>query len=150
MRWQKSDVDKYVSAKEYIDTLIIPLIDFQMDQDLENNAFQNEVLTILSNELEKELTGRIMLAPSYYYIKTFDKDQEIVRLNHWVENVKKQPFKHIFLLSFDPAWKKSEQALDASFVWIPKIQSGDIGSKEMQHTIREQVKQIGELIRSYW
>ncbi|RLL48215.1 DUF2487 family protein [Oceanobacillus piezotolerans] len=150
MRWHKTDVSQYVEAKEYIDSAVIPLISLDFSLDIEKNAAQNEILEILASQLERELTGRLMLVPSYYYIKTGNREVEISRLNNWVEHIKTQPFRHVFFLTFDSAWKKEEQALQGSLIWLPGIQSGEINSKEMQGMVREQVVQIGELIRSYW
>ncbi|MUK87277.1 DUF2487 family protein [Ornithinibacillus sp. L9] len=152
MKWNEQDIENYVGAKEYIDTIILPLLPFQLSQDAntKKDAFASEVLTIFSNEIEKELTGRILLTPSYYYLKSADKEQEVKRLNAWVEDMKKQPFKHIFYVSFDSSWKKNEKDLNGNLLWLPGIQSGDVHSEEMQKLIRQQVQQIVELIRSYW
>jgi len=150
MKWIKDDVTKYVSAKEYIDTIILPLIPVDMVHDLDKNAFQNESLTLLTKELEKELTGRTMLAPTYYYIKSNDLSQELNRLNNWIDNFQEQPFKHVFLITFDATWKKNEQALKGSLIWLPSIPQGNLYTQEMHQLIREQVNQIGELIHAYW
>lgn len=152
MQWVKQDLQQYIQAKEYVDTVIIPLIPFHLSDDpsLERSAFQSEVLSIFANAIEKELTGRVLLIPNYYYVKTGVQDIEVERLNAWVENVLTQPFKHVFLVTFDTAWKKNEQALDGTLIWLPGIGSGDIQSKEMHSIIEEQVNQISSLIKSYW
>ncbi|WP_106497414.1 YpiF family protein [Lentibacillus sp. Marseille-P4043] len=152
MQWLKQDLQQYIQAKEYVDTVIVPLIPFQLSQDtnLAKNAFQGEVLSIFAKEIEKGLTGRILLAPNYYYLNSESKEKEISRLNAWTENIFTQPFKHLFFVTFDASWKKNEQALDGTLLWLPGIQSGDIQSKEMHSFIHDQVNQISELIKSYW
>ena len=42
MKWRDSDLKQYKNTKEYIDTIIIPIIPFQMsqDDDLEKLAFR--------------------------------------------------------------------------------------------------------------
>ncbi|PAV29488.1 hypothetical protein CIL05_11520 [Virgibacillus profundi] len=152
MKWKKEDIKQYVQAKEYIDTIVIPLIPFHLSQDneLEKGTFQSEVLSLFSNEIEKELTGRVMLLPTYHYLKSVNKEPEADRLNKWVEDVQKQPFTHIFFITFDSSWKKNEQALNGTLLWLPGVSSGDLHSKEMHGVIRNQVEQIVELIRSYW
>ncbi|NBJ70501.1 MULTISPECIES: DUF2487 family protein [Clostridia] len=152
MRWKKSDMTQYIEAKEYIDTVIIPLIPFQMQNDssLEVNAFQKEWTTALVNELEKELTGRMMLLPPYCYVKTTDKKAELLRVSAWVEEAQHQPFRHVFFLTLDAAWKKHEQALPGTLLWLPGMKSGDLHSADMHRFIRDQVEQMTELIRSYW
>ncbi|MFC2948319.1 YpiF family protein [Virgibacillus sediminis] len=152
MKWSAADLPRYIEAKEYIDTVMIPLIPFQLSNDktTEKVAFQNELLSILANEIEKELTGRMMLSPPYHYRETSVGESEIVRLNGWVEEVREQPFNHIFFITFDSTWKKAENTLDGSVLWFPGSQSGDLSSNEMKRQIRDQVGQITELIRSYW
>jgi len=81
MRWLKADLEKYVEAKEYVDTVVIPIQSFQLAKDgqLVKDTFAGEVLAIYANEIEKELSGRIMLMPTYTYNKSSNIEQEIVR-----------------------------------------------------------------------
>lgn len=154
MRWIQKDMSQYIGAKEYIDSLLIPLSPFQLtdSNNMAKHAFQTEVLTIFTNELEKELTGRILLTPNYTYIASNDqgKDTDIERINNWIQHAKSQPFNHCFIITFDAAWKKHEQALDGHLIWLPGMTTGDIHSPEMAMVIRDQVNQVSELIRSYW
>ncbi|WP_339227983.1 YpiF family protein [Oceanobacillus sp. FSL K6-2867] len=152
MKWRKADLQTYFQSKEYIDTVIVPLIPFGIASDVEAEkaAIQAEMITLLSHELEKELTGRILLAPIYSYLKSADRQTEIARMNMWSAEMKEQPFKHVFMLTFDPSWKKYEQELESTLLWLPAVQTGELNSKEMQKTVREQVGQMVELIRAYW
>lgn len=152
MQWRSQDLEKYVGAKEYIDTLIVPLIpiSFSVDEKLESLASQGEVLAILMNELERELHGRIMLSPTYHYLTTNHVTEEMNRLNQWIKDIKQQPFKHIFLVSYDASWKKDEQLLDGSYIWISSIPSVSLDSKEMQQFVKDQIKQLNTLLQTYW
>lgn len=152
MKWTSEDLQKYVEAKEYIDTAIIPVLGFQMldEKVLEKEAFQKEVLSIYANEIEKELSGRILLTPPYNYIKSNDLTDEIGRLNKWIEHIQEQPFTSIFILTFDNQWKKNEKDLNGELLWFPSVQTGNVKSEETIKMIRNQVEQISELIRSYW
>ncbi|MFZ3578160.1 YpiF family protein [Virgibacillus sp. DJP39] len=152
MQWVKKDLLQYIQAKEYVDTIIVPLSPFHLsdDTDIPKSAFKGEVLSILTNEIEKELTGRIVLTPSYNYLKNADKEQEVARLNEWIEDSTKQPFSNTFFITFDSSWKKHEQSLKGTLLWFPGIQSGDLSSREMHGVIHDQVGQISELIKSYW
>jgi len=151
MKWNNTDLEKYIQAKEFIDTVIIPLQPFQIgnDSNLSKEAFQREVLSIFVNEIEKELSGRILLVPEFNYLKS-DIQNESEKVNVWIEELNKQPFKTIILMTFDSGWKKVENDLTGQLLWLPGIQSGDINSPEMKAIINSQVQQISELIRSYW
>ncbi|HEX6593468.1 MAG TPA: DUF2487 family protein [Bacillota bacterium] len=150
MKWTQKDMTKYVQAKEYIDTIVIPFMPFQIgkDQDATKYATEHEVLLLLANELERELSGRMMLLPAYFYLKTTDPEKEIERLNAFVNEIQKQPFTHIFFLTFDSSWKKNERLFDGNLLWIPSIQAEDPSA--MQTVVKDQVSQVSELIRSYW
>lgn len=152
MKWIQQDIAQYIKAKEYIDTLVIPLVPFHLsnDQEIAKHAFQTEVLSAFSIELEKELSGRVMLIPNYFYLYTAHKEEEISRLNAWIEDSQKQPFQHVFLITFDASWKKHEASLPGTLIWLPSMLTGQIHSEEANHIIRDQVKQVSELIRSYW
>ncbi len=152
MKWFQNDLQKYGQAKEYIDTLLIPLQGFHFSEndDLMKDAFHREVLSIFANEIEKELSGRLMLAPTYFYLKSSDLEVEINRLNEWISDMQRQPFLTIFLMTFDNVWKKAEKDLHANLLWLPGLKPMDINSKEAVTIIRNQIEQISELIRSYW
>ena len=152
MQWKNVDIERYREAKTYIDTLFMPLIPFQLssDDDLGKHTFQSEALMIFLNELEKELSGRVLLTPAYTYLIHTSKDNEIERIGQWVEDIYQQPFEHIFFFTHDAKWKKFEKHLDGSLIWIPGTSSGDIYSEDFVQRIREQVKDMSELIRSYW
>ena len=151
MKWNNTDLEKYIQAKEFIDTVIIPLQPFQIENDsnLPKEAFQREVLSIFVNEIEKELSGRVLLIPEFNYL-TSNIQNEIEKVNDWIEELNKQPFKTIILMTYDSGWKKVENDLTGQLLWLPGIQSGDINSPEMKAIINSQVQQISELIRSYW
>ncbi len=152
MKWNEEDLKKYISAKEYIDTAIIPLQAVQLSEDaqLERDAFQAEVLSIYANEIEKELSGRVLLMPTYHYLKTNDLIDESNRFNGWVRDLQKQPFKEVFAFTFEPSWRKMEKELDCHVLWFPGMKDGNVKSTEAVQLIRSQVEQISELIRSYW
>lgn len=152
MRWLKEDVEKYVQAKEYVDTVVIPVLPFQLSQDnqLVTDTFAGEVLSIYANEIEKELSGRLLLTPIYTYNKSSQIEQEVSRLNEWIADIKTQPFEHIFVLTLDLNLKKQERALDGELLWLPGLKPTDLQSQEAVQMIRSQIEQISELIRSYW
>lgn len=152
MKWRRQDLEKYVGAKEYIDTAIIPVQAFQVTQEnqLIKDSFESEVLSIYANEIEKELSGRLLLTPTYTYLRTTDLQKEVERLNEWMEEIKQQPFQHIFILTLDIQWKKLESSLNANLLWVPGLKPTNLKSQEAVQVIRSQIEQISELIRSYW
>lgn len=154
MKWIGNDLKQYQEAKEYIDTLIFPLvpITFSDDAQLFELAIRNELIMILTNELEKELHGRLLLAPTYYYLSTKENDfqQEFSRINDWVKDSKNQPFQHVFFITNDATWKMYEKELQGILLWIPSIKTDDISDEKVNQYIRGQVEQLSELLQMYW
>lgn len=152
MKWKVDDLEKYIEAKEYIDTVIIPLMPFQLtnEQTMLDEAFQETVLRHSTNQIEEELSGRVMLTPLYTYIKTDHIENEVERLNEWINHLKNQPFKSVFFVTFDMQWKKVEQSLNGHLIWLPIGKKMDINSQEAKSIIDNQASQISEFIRMYW
>ncbi|RYG73602.1 DUF2487 family protein [Lentibacillus lipolyticus] len=152
MKWIKKDLQQFIQAKEYVDTAVVPLLPFQLSNDakLDKDAFQSEALTVFLRELEKELTGRVMLIPEYHYVKTADKEAELDRIRNWMNDIQAQPFHHVFFITSDSSWKKHEQALPGTMIWLPITSDESADPGRMQSIIREHVQQVSELIRSYW
>lgn len=151
MLWNREDLNQYKEAKEYIDTLLIPLIPFTFedDEELSKKAYQGEVVRIFTQEIEKEFKGRIVLTPDYYYLSKLFKE-EINRLSDWIENMKTQPFEHIFFFTFDSRWRKYEKEMDGTVIWLPGMASGEESREETQKAVKSQLSDIKEFIRSYW
>src|SRR5690625_1044001 len=152
MQWYKEDIEKYLNAKEYVDTVIIPLQPFHLshDKELLKDSFLRQALSIYANEIEQELSGRVLLTLEYIYLKSNQLEDEVSRANKCVQDMKKQPFQSVFFLTFDVGWKKVESSLNGELIWLPGISSGDLQSKETVSMIQNQVTQISELIKSYW
>ncbi|WP_226034696.1 YpiF family protein [Aquibacillus saliphilus] len=152
MKWQKEDIDQYQGAEEFVDTLLIPLMPITMNskKDIKKLAFQGDLLNFFANEIEKQFKGRIFLIPTYSYYESNESENEVERLNNWVNQLTKNPFKHVFFLTFDHHWKKDERNLDGNLLWFPAIQTEEIDSKQTQPILKDQITQINELIRSYW
>ncbi|WP_152654607.1 DUF2487 family protein [Oceanobacillus sp. CFH 90083] len=152
MKWTNVDLQKYDQAKEYIDTVIVPLAPFQIGalEASAKNADQYDVLTLFARELEKELMGRVMLTPIYTYITTADKAEEAARINKWTSHFKEQPFKQVLYISFDPTWRKMANDLEGEFIWLPSISLKDADPAAVKGMIRDQTMQTAELVKSFW
>ncbi|MFC7060443.1 DUF2487 family protein [Halobacillus seohaensis] len=151
MQWTKNDTKLYVSEKEYVDTLFIPLIPLSPDSDekMVKEAFQRELNQVFTQLLEKDYRGRIFTAPDYNYLTDF-YETEVERINHWIEKFQKQPFDHVFLFTFDTKWKRWEKNLAGHLIWVPSMNDRDLKSTETKSFVKEQVSQVSELIQAYW
>ncbi|KGX87954.1 DUF2487 family protein [Pontibacillus litoralis] len=153
MQWKVEDVHMYVKAREYVDTLLIPMtpISYGGEQDeLKSLAFQSEFLSVFLSELEKSFKGRVFLSPSYTYSTTSMMEEEIKRLNSWCERAIADGFQHVFLFTLDSKWKVKERELNGSLMWIPTGGVDSIHTQEGVHFVQSQIGQVTELITSYW
>lgn len=65
MRWRMTDAKDYLQAKDYIDTAVIPLINIKVGDHFKMAAEKGEFTQLLSEELERQLKGRVYLLPIY-------------------------------------------------------------------------------------
>ncbi|WP_163537649.1 DUF2487 family protein [Gracilibacillus sp. YIM 98692] len=152
MKWEKEAVKVYEEAKEYVDTLCVPLspISLKNAEIASRLANQNKSIHILANELERQYMGRIFLSPGYIYSQSSNFEEEVSKLNQWVKAIYQKEFPHIFYLTYDVKWKKVESYLDGTLIWIPASKIEDYQSRQAKEEIQNQMHQISELIRTFW
>lgn len=152
MKWIQNDIKQYISAKEYIDTAVIPLVPYAVDndEDMLQTSFQQELMALYTHQLEQRLKGRLFLLPVYTYLKNGTLEKELERLNGMTAEILKQPFKQVFLFTFDKQWRKHQSTLDGELIWLPSIQNGDLQSNEVREVIQSQIIDIEDLIKESW
>ncbi|MGG4267352.1 YpiF family protein [Peribacillus simplex] len=148
MKWTAKDIDMYMQSKEYVDTVLIPLVPLSFGRQMKQTGSMNEFLTILSLEIEKQMKGRILLLPTFHYLS--DEMDKAERLNRWANEVKAKDFKHIFFLTSDFEWKKEEKELENNLVWIPAIPLESLETEQAREMINQQVIQILDIFTYNW
>ncbi|PEZ82128.1 YpiF family protein [Bacillus sp. AFS017274] len=148
MKWTAKDLDMYMQSKEYVDTVLIPLVPLSFKGQMKQSGSMNEFLTILSLEIEKQMKGRILLLPTFHYIS--DEMDKVERLKRWANEVKKNDFEHVFFLTSDFEWKKEERELENNLVWIPAIPLDGLEIEQAREMINQQVLQILDIFSYNW
>ncbi|MFJ7928146.1 YpiF family protein [Peribacillus sp. NPDC096448] len=148
MKWTAKDLDMYMQSKEYVDTVLIPLVPLSFKGQMKQTGSMNEFLTILSLEIEKQMKGRILLLPTFHYFS--DEMDKVERLKGWVNEVKENNFEHVFLLTSDFEWKKEERELENNLVWIPAIPLEGLEIEQAREMINQQVLQILDIFSYNW
>ncbi|MDM5211899.1 YpiF family protein [Peribacillus sp. NJ4] len=148
MKWTAKDLDMYMQSKEYVDTVLIPLVPLSFGAQMKQTGSMNEFLTILSLELEKQMKGRILLLPTFHYLS--DELDKIKRLKGWANEVKENNFKHVFFLTSDFEWKKEERELENNLVWIPAVPLEGLEIEQAREMINQQVLQILDIFTYNW
>ncbi|MFE4707445.1 YpiF family protein [Peribacillus simplex] len=148
MKWTAKDLDMYMQSKEYVDTVLIPLVPLSFKGQMKQSGSMNEFLTILSLEIEKQMKGRILLLPTFHYIS--DEMDKVERLKRWANEVKENDFEHVFFLTSDFEWKKEERELENNLVWIPAIPLDGLENEQAREMINQQVLQILDIFSYNW
>ncbi|MCY7944109.1 YpiF family protein [Bacillus inaquosorum] len=107
MRWRITDAKDYLQAKDYIDTAVIPLINIKVGAHFKITAEKGEFTQLLSDELERQLKGRVYLLPPYTYV---DRNEKTVQGLKDLREELISEFPHVVLLTSDENWN-SEDAL---------------------------------------
>ncbi|MGE7905684.1 YpiF family protein [Peribacillus sp. NPDC094092] len=148
MKWTAKDLDMYMQSKEYVDTVLIPLVPLSFKGQMKQSGSMNEFLTILSLEIEKQMKGRILLLPTFHYIS--DEMGKVDRLKRWANEVRENDFEHVFFLTSDFEWKKEERELENNLVWIPAIPLDGLEIEQAREMINQQVLQILDIFSYNW
>lgn len=148
MKWTAKDLDMYMQSKEYVDTVLIPLVPLSFKGLMKQTGSMNEFLTILSLEIEKQMKGRILLLPTFHYLS--DEMDKVERLKRWANEVKENNFEHVFFLTSDFEWKKEERELENNLVWIPAIPLEGLEIEQAREMINQQVLQILDIFSYNW
>lgn len=148
MKWTAKDLDMYMQSKEYVDTVLIPLVPLSFKGQMKQTGSMNEFLTILSLEIEKQMKGRILLLPTFHYLS--DEMDKVERLKRWANEVKENNFEHVFFLTSDFEWKKGERELENNLVWIPAIPLEGLEIEQAREMINQQVLQILDIFSYNW
>lgn len=150
MKWVSKDIETYLTAKEYVDTAVVPLYSVSFGNEMKQSASSAEFITLLTNLLERQFTGRIMMIPPYTYLKSEQFVDIVEGLKKWEEDLEKNEFKHIFYITSDIDWKNSELELAGSLIWLPSLPLEHLNDSQKVSMIESQVKQILSLFTQKW
>lgn len=148
MKWSAEDLGMYTQSKEFVDTVLIPLVPLSFGDQMMQSGSNNEFITILSLETEKKLKGRMLLMPNFHYLSS--EESKLVLLKRWTKKLEENNFKHIFFLTSDVEWKKNEKELEHPLLWIPSIPLESLENTQARDMIKQQVNQILDVLTYNW
>lgn len=150
MKWVSKDVDMYLGAKEYVDTAVLPLLPVSFGTDIKQSVSMTEFISLLSNALERQFKGRLILLPGFSYLKTSNREKLLDELKTWEKAFKEQEFKHIFFVTCDSDWKLIEQEIEGTLIWIPSLPLESLEQNYRQTILEDQVQQLLNLFIQKW
>lgn len=150
MKWTTEDILSFIKEREYIDTAILPLIPVDFHDGMKESAAMNEFISIITAELERQFKGRVLLLPSFTYLKNDDIAVVTERLHRWLASLKESGMKHILMMTSDSNWKRKEKELMEEVVWLPLIPLENLDAAYKKQVITEQMKQIIPIMMDKW
>lgn len=150
MKWIPQDIETWQSAKEFVDTAVVPLNSISLSEDMIQTAEAAEFTTLLTGYLERQFTGRILLFPPFTYLDKDINEKVLNDLINWEKNILKAGFKHIFYITSTMEWRMMETQLSGSVIWLPSIPLGQMNDAGKAKTIESQVKQLVPLFTQKW
>jgi Protein of unknown function (DUF2487) len=148
VKWTLSDFTTYHQSKEYVDTAVIPLIPISLDTDFKTMVSKGEFITHVTNELERQLKGRVFLFPSMSYLK--NSINVIENLIEWKTNIQ-QEFKHVIFLTSDESLRENNSTeLKGNLVWLPTVPLEHMDDNLKKKLLQDQVEQILNILLQSW
>jgi hypothetical protein len=149
MNWNVKDIELFETEKEYIDTAVIPMIPVDFINDIKSSAAQTEFISLLTLHLERQFKGRMMITPPFTYLMGTNEGKT-GEVQEWETRMKESGVKHVFFLTSDSGWKKSEQAFNDQLIWIPSIPLEHLDEQYKHSIMEDQVKQLLNVIVQKW
>ncbi|CAN2248888.1 YpiF family protein [Bacillus inaquosorum] len=145
MRWRITDAKDYLQAKDYIDTAVIPLINIKVGTHFKITAEKGEFTQLLSDELERQLKGRVYLLPPYTYV---DRNEKTVQGLKDLREELISEFPHVVLLTSDENWN-SEDALGKIIV-TPSVPLEHLNDSLKRKILDERTAEILNVLLQLW
>ena len=143
MRFDGLDAMKSLTERQYVDTLVVPLVELAFDEDMVRKAEGYEVIQAVALETERQLSGRTMLSPTLSYV-----DVEAGR--SLAEQVTAQAtasgFTHVLFISSDLRFKGSELPI----IFVPPLALKGMSGEQSHTMVQNFATQVITDLSSRW
>lgn len=150
MRWTAGDMEPYFRSKDYVDTCVIPTVPVTWNKDTKSTVAEGEFAVLMVDELERQLRGRVMHFPPFTYLKSEDLTQRVSRAKDWKREILQDNMKHAFFITSDTDWKRVENEMEDSLIWLPAIPLEHLNADNRREVINGQIKQLLQIITIKW
>jgi len=150
MKWTGYDVNMYEKEKQYIDTAVVPLLPLTFSERAKVAAADGEFVQLVTNEIERQLKGRLFLLPSFTYFASETLDECVERLNRWTSELNEAGMRHVFYVTTDQKWKETKQGLLGSLFFLPSIPFEHMDDSYKQQIVQEQTTKLLNAFISQW
>lgn len=148
MKWTSEDTTMYLQSKEYVDTAIIPLVQIGFGDNVKSLAAEGEYTALITEDLERQLKGRVFLFPACTYISGQMTGGE-KKIQQWYHELKGN-FKHIFFITCDELWQNTEELHKGTVIYLTVIPLEHMDEALKRKMIEDQVSQILNIFLQSW
>ena len=149
MNWQAIDVKRYLQNKEYIDTVILPLVPLSWESDMLAAVREGEFALAIASAAERELHGRVLLCPPFAYLKSEAMTDRMKRLKMWENECRAKGTKFVFFVTSDVDWKREEEECPG-LIWFAPVPLEHLEARHQKDVIEENVEIVLKRIRTEW
>lgn len=150
MKWISEDIQTFMEAREYVDSVLIPLYGISFAGVISKNAASTEFTSIISQQVERQFKGRLLMLPGITYCKDWDEEEKVKYILQWKATIEKEKFPFIFFLTTDKEWDLYAEKLGDSLIWMPFIPLEDLDERYKKTVIEEEVSEILNKIILKW
>lgn len=145
MNFTVNDVAQFQAQKEFIDTAIIPLVQLNLsDTGMKQSSSAVEYLMSLTNFIEQQFRGRLMLYPPFSYTEATKSEALPLQLQ---EELVQAGFKTVLFVTYDHGWTTKE---GLNVIWMPPIPLESMDKTMKQRILEDQLKQILPILMKAW
>lgn len=146
MNWTANDMDTYLQQKEYIDTLLVPLLKLETNPGrMKSNSSSIEFLMHLTTFMENQFKGRMMLMPPFSYTQSTNIE---TMANTLSKDFALMEFKHVFYITTDANWTTIK--IEGEVIWLPSIPLESMDKQLRQKIIEDQLRQVLPRLTQKW
>ncbi|HET6871896.1 MAG TPA: DUF2487 family protein [Sporolactobacillaceae bacterium] len=153
MKWLAEDLDVFQREKEYIDTVLLPLVPIQWGEHMSSVVREGRFSLLLSEQLERELKGRVILSPAFTYLKANSFEDTMRQLEAWLNEIQRAGVKSIVTLTSDVDWKihiSEKQTEGVRHIWLPAVPLEHMNPQSQQDFLDEMVGSVLKQIAEVW
>jgi hypothetical protein len=150
MKWNHEDMDMFLKAREYVDTIVLPLFPVSFTERMMQSAGMTEFIQLLSLQLERKFKGRLILLPGFMYAKSAAEAEMGENLLKWEKEFFANGFKHVYYLTADIDCKKIENVIQGSLIWFPSLPLAQMDERSRNTIMDDQVAQLVEIFVQKW
>ncbi|WP_261129124.1 YpiF family protein [Bacillus sp. Marseille-Q3570] len=149
MKWRSKDLDMYIQASEYVDTAIVPLIPITWGSQMKNHILKGEFPLILTEEIERQLKGRVFLFPAVTYLVSESDEDVLKRITVLTDELENGGMPYPVFITSDARWTGMEEFGDR-LVNIPPVPLEHMDEEYQREIVSEQVKHILQIVTKKW